>query len=73
MTGDVTGSGGVTGGGVVVVVAEGFPRLAGGAGFSVAVPEAAGGSTETGTGWRDGGSGVLSVGGSAGTAAGVRA
>lgn len=78
MTGVAGRSGGVVAGGVLEpaaggVGAGGFPLFAGAAGFSVVDPAEAGGSTDTGNFRRDGGSGVVSGGGSAGAAAGVRA
>jgi hypothetical protein len=74
MTGDVVRSGGVAGD--VLEPADG--GWAGGfavlvVGFSVVGPAGGGGSTETGSFRRDGGSGVASGGGSTGWAAGVRA
>jgi len=78
MTGETGSSGGVAAGGVLDpppggVAAGGFPRFAGTDGFSVLDPAEAGGSTGTGNFRREGGSGVVSGGGSAGATAGVRA
>jgi hypothetical protein len=78
ITGEAGTSGGVVAGGVLEpppggAAAGGLPRVAGTDGLSVVAPAEAGASTGTGNFRREGGSGVVSGGGSAGATAGVRA